>query len=536
MILSSPAKAAILRVLWAIGIIGGLLRLWQYFKGASLWSDEIALARNILERPLWNLLSSPLDYGQAAPWGFLLIEKTFVGILGPHDHALKLFPLISSLFAIALFGMIARRVLNGIGPVVSMLLFVSAGPFILFATEVKQYSSDVAAALLLLWLSIEYRRNPKSSSWTILAAFGGALAISVSLSAILVAAGLVAALLLEYLLKKVSVRSSVPVLLTWLSAALVSLLMGLRTMNPSTRAYMQRFWAAGFPHSISWPIHNLTVLFGNGTRAGLGYPFPIFYLLLAVAGLVLLWWRRNETAISLCAPIALALMAAVLHQYPFIGRLILFLVPNFMIGIGACVDWLPLQRSRLATFAAFSFGGLVLGAPLYTIAKTPPPYRIEDMKPVLAYLQTKRQPEDQIYVFYRALPAVWFYGPQYGVGLRDYMSGGCHNGEDLLYLQELDGLRGSGRAWIVITRAWAGPEEEVEMLGYLDKIGKRLDSFAVNSRAIGEAIPPAEAYLYDLSDPIHLRNASSDTFPIGRSPLRVSCTEGPFSMPPPREF
>ena len=54
--------------------VGIALRLWQYLADASLWVDEAALARNIVDRSPAGLLA-PLDYGQAAPWGFLLIEK-----------------------------------------------------------------------------------------------------------------------------------------------------------------------------------------------------------------------------------------------------------------------------------------------------------------------------------------------------------------------------------------------------------------------------------------------------------------------------
>ena len=45
-----------------------------YVRRSVLWLDEAATARNILERSLQRPADVPLDYGQAAPKGFLLLE------------------------------------------------------------------------------------------------------------------------------------------------------------------------------------------------------------------------------------------------------------------------------------------------------------------------------------------------------------------------------------------------------------------------------------------------------------------------------
>jgi hypothetical protein len=55
-------------------LIGIALRLAQYMANRSLWLDESCLALKILHRSLGQLLE-PLDYGQAAPLAFLMVEK-----------------------------------------------------------------------------------------------------------------------------------------------------------------------------------------------------------------------------------------------------------------------------------------------------------------------------------------------------------------------------------------------------------------------------------------------------------------------------
>src|SRR4051794_34950265 len=68
-----------------IAIIAGIgLRLWQYLAHASLWLDEAALARNIIDRSSLGLIT-PLDYGQTAPPAFLLVEKAAVAVLGNNE-------------------------------------------------------------------------------------------------------------------------------------------------------------------------------------------------------------------------------------------------------------------------------------------------------------------------------------------------------------------------------------------------------------------------------------------------------------------
>src|SRR5215510_14500552 len=81
---------------------GAVLRLWQYFGNASFWLDELALVRNIVDRPLSELLLQPLAYSQIAPPGFLLIEKGLLTFLGNHEYVLRWFPLLCGLFSLVL--------------------------------------------------------------------------------------------------------------------------------------------------------------------------------------------------------------------------------------------------------------------------------------------------------------------------------------------------------------------------------------------------------------------------------------------------
>jgi hypothetical protein len=67
-------------------IFGIVIRLVQYLNNRSLWLDEVNLALNIINRSYSELLNT-LDYNQAAPPGFLWIEKLVTQLLGNNEYA-----------------------------------------------------------------------------------------------------------------------------------------------------------------------------------------------------------------------------------------------------------------------------------------------------------------------------------------------------------------------------------------------------------------------------------------------------------------
>ena len=82
-----------------LGAVGIALRLYAFVVNNSLFVDEAALTRNILDRP-WRMLLVPLDFAQVAPPGFLLTEKAVVTMFGSSEQALRLFPLICGLASV----------------------------------------------------------------------------------------------------------------------------------------------------------------------------------------------------------------------------------------------------------------------------------------------------------------------------------------------------------------------------------------------------------------------------------------------------
>jgi hypothetical protein len=543
-------QSATVRIsLIAFVALGAGLRLWQYFANTAMWLDEVAIARNILDRSLRALLTSPLAYDQTAPKGFLLVEKLAASAFGSSDYVLRLLPLLSSLIALVVFWRIVARWLGGLASVVALAMFATAAPYVAFGSQVKPYSCDVAVAVLLLWLALDLRKLGPSAWRRLLVGIAGAVLVWFSQPSVLVVLALSATLILFGLSGVREARDWHPWVLAmtvglWVASALVSSLVALASMTAATQEYMHLYWAVGFPPvpislvlKTLWPWDQLKRLLGAGAPASLIYPVPALYFGLIVLGFLILWRRDRSFAALLFTPVGLTLAAAVARQYPFSDRLILFLTPSFFIAMGASAEQIRGWLSRYSKSLGAAVPALIAASTMYPMAKTPPVYHLEDMKPVLAYMQARRRPEDLVYVYYGAAPEVAFYASAFGLGENDYAVGGCNRGDTKRYFNELDLFRGRPRLWVLMTHALALYRERDDILRYLDTIGLQRESFVMKSRLPGRSGSAAEVFLYDLSDPLRLGQATSVSSPVtgpSSANARNGCGEGPQATVPSR--
>ena len=478
--------------------IGAGLRIWQAGASASLWLDEAALANNIVELPFRDLFQ-PLWYGQVAPVGFLVLERAAVLALGASELALRLVPLVSGLLALIVFERTARRLLTPWYALLATWLFAVAVPFVFFSAEVKPYAVDVLAAVLITWTV----SAPVSDGWRTTAALASlGLLAWVSNPAALMLAGTGAALAILYLVRGVPrLRQLAVVGGSWALIAAPAVFLAVRNVSPDNSAYLQRRWVAGFvPHAprpaIGWGLDQLQKMFGgSGTwifNGGLHYGHVWIFAGLLAGGAVWFWRQRRDVLVLMIGPPAVALGASALRAYPFTERFMIFLIPSLLLLVAAGANQLStIFRTRLAGAA---LAGTLIVLSTAALARTPPPQRQEDLRPVLASLGQQCRPGDATYVYYGASQAYRFYAQRLELPCREHVIGRCARGRPGILVEDLEAMRGKSRIWIVISHASNHPEDVATLRTYLDSIGRQAKH--IMERPANDA----QAYLYEIDE------------------------------------
>ncbi|HKW63281.1 MAG TPA: glycosyltransferase family 39 protein [Candidatus Acidoferrum sp.] len=511
-------------------LLGTGLRAWAYFRDTSLYLDEILLSRNILDLPLAQLLFKPLALDQVAPRGFLLIEHLSVTIFGPSEYALRLLPFVCGIASLALFWRLAERILAPTGSALALFLFAIGVPFIRFGAEVKQYECDLLAGILLLLLVLRLLEGEASNRRLAATGLVGFFVIWFSQASVLVMGGLGAVLALQWIVSRD--RKTGRILLftisLWAVASVIAVVVGNRSMTPSTRQYMNDFWTGAFfplpfhfSAGVNWIGQRFLELFSEATL--LRYRWPIVFALLAAAGIAVVWKRSRVAAWLLCGPAVLALAAAIAHQYPFRGRLSFWLLPAALLALAAGTDWIRAKVSALHPAVGMLVVLAVSIAPVMALAQAPPPYEIEHHWETLSYLQQHRQPGDVIYVMQVGEVGVRFYGPRFGLQPNEWITGACDGDDSRVFLRDLDRFRGTPRLWVLAGTGRHLVGVRAATRKYLGTIGIRRDAKAFPSMLYGSIT----VELYDLTDPARLATASADNFPVPAMPRdpKIGCRD-----------
>lgn len=514
-------KVAILVTL----LIGAGIRLWQYTANASLWLDEAALSRNIIERSPRDLLD-PLSYGQVAPIGFLYAQKTAVALFGSSEYALRLIPFSCGLASLPLFVVCASRILRGWAVVFATLLFALGQPFIYFSSQAKQYAPDVMLSLLAMLMGVRLLTAVAGRTAYAFAACGALLPWFSQTAGLVLVGAAFAATVVTAIERACAVRIRVSLLLLWIGSAGGAGLAARANVIGETRDYLDWFWRSGFlPLSLDAPgwawrtLVNVFEAFASGgfrTNGGLGYAWPQLFAVATLVGVVHLVRTRRQLGLVLLGPILAALAASLLRLYPLSGRLMVFLVPVLLIFAAAGAHWIWSWFQPRARILGAAIAVVFCAIPIGAALRTRPPYSIQPVRPVLERMNTLRRPGDVIYVDYLAAQAFLYYAPRFGLEPGEYVIGDCAVNDRRDYLRQVDRYRGRDRFWIVGTHLSA--VERALTVGYLERIGRRLESVFVPPSGAPLQYA-AYARLYDLSDPRRLASASAATYTFRERPL-----------------
>jgi hypothetical protein len=449
------------------------------------------LSLNILDRPLTRLLMDPLEFNQAAPPGFLLVQWVLVRAFGASEYIFRLYPLLCSVAALFLATLLGLRLTSSTGLVVLIGLLAICQKLVYFASEAKQYSSDVVVTLVVVLLALRTRSRGLTRSDLVLLGVVGAGAIWFSHPAIFVLAGVGLYVgLLQFQAHRRAVTRLAFVFVPWLASA--AAFQFLVVSRATVTELMQNYWKAYFAPFPPASVDDL--------RWYLYYPFHVFEdpLSLHFSGLAAFLFaagcvsyassREHRLDLMLfVSPIGFALIGSMVHLYPFGVRLLLFLVPLLSLLIAHGVASLSGAGPRKVVAAAAA--GLLFLHPtwdaLYRVAR---PTTVQEVRPVIEEMQRTFRQGDRIYVHKMAAPAFQFYAPKYGLDMsRATLESDRVGGRP--YLEEWSTHLSKGdRCWLVFAlEPWRDQQVIAEYRRALEGKGREISTASATG---------ASAYLF----------------------------------------
>jgi hypothetical protein len=356
---------------WLLVVVGVLLRLLEYKYNRPLYIDEKALLKNLNQLSTFDFHTILTEDQLAAPL-FLVTERLMVRLPFPEVPAARFVPLLGGIASMFLMRWVARRFLLPRGVPIAVGLFALNDWLLYYASEIKQYSSDVALTLVAFLLAAGPKESVQFMSQRRLLALAGFGVAGVWFShpLALVLAGVGSYLVARAALggeRKLALRVC-GVILLWVCSFGVCFLISHRIL--SKRDFLWNWWDFAFlpipPRSIAdlqrdfWQLVNL---FNN--PSWVVTPLGVLVSALVALGLFLLGglsmgmrWRGGFYL--LVAPILFTVVASALRQYPFHGRLLLFLIPSVHLLVGEGAAALTVRRGAITTFA---FGVFLLAQP-----------------------------------------------------------------------------------------------------------------------------------------------------------------------------
>jgi hypothetical protein len=517
---------------WAFVGLGCGLRILQYVANRSLSIDESFLALNLIEKSPQQLLNA-LDFNQAAPLGFLEAEKLAITVFGRSEYALRLLPLLASLLSLVVFYRVAYRLLRPLAATLALAVFALLDPLVYYAATGKQYAFDVLGALLILAAALIVESRPLRRVELLALALFGAVLVWFSHASAFGLAALGILLALRWVESRD--RKLAPVLLAvialWTAGFTVEYALSKSNLSRIVGAFQQGGGSAFTPGASgpTWfddTVDRLRYLVGlkdaasgqpvlGSLASGVSRGLTVLIVIVAAVGFVSLLRRRTRMAIVLAMPPVLSAVASSLHQYPLVGRTLLFALPAVALCIGEGLHVFvaapaPKPLTRFAAIVALLCVGAVGILPAVHAVH---PRQNEEMKQALRYLGAHHRRGDVLYVSSGAQYAFAYYHlcgcspfdpetawPFSTIGGREGSSAAVQPRSPNLIIEsgrvtgDVKPPLGRGRVWALFAESSGNARNEI-----LDSLGKHrrlLQSF----HASGPFAIVASLYLYDVRD------------------------------------
>ena len=487
-------------LIWCIIAVGIFFRIARWSQNFSLWLDEAMITLNIVNRNFIEL-TQPLDHFQEAPVGFLFIEKFFTVLFGESELVLRLFPLLASVGALLLFYKVAKSCLSKKAVSAAMIFFAISPELIHYSAIVKPYSSDVLACVVILLVATVLFKDKVSKNEIILSLSAVFFIPYVSYTSIFVICGLIAGLFINFIVKrrKEDFLTLLYIGITFLISIAVFYLLIIRYKDdPTLDAYWSSFFLPFPPKNSSElvyiikeicfifrnPLHITTNIFNIGISSILG--------IMTLLGVIVAFCKKRYVYASIFVITLLAILTASgLKQYPFSPRLILCLIPLFVLFLSEGLAFICSKSYMTPIFIVI----LVLLTRLQWhegLYKTTHKRAREDIRPMIKHIVANKKDGDKIYVYFRTKFAFWYYAKRFDIPKEDYYIGINYTISDDTYMTDVKNLKGTDAVWVLMSHYKNKPAYLRPLFDTLEKYGERQNQHYHESR-------DAKLYMYEIN-------------------------------------
>lgn len=328
-------------VLGLILLLGLIFRLKGYLANPSMWLDESALGWNILNKDYFMLFHK-LRFLQLAPPLFLVFTKFLVFITGSANHVfrcdmvLRTIPFLCGTASMWLFYLVAKRIINSKWVVLAGVFLMATNPVLInYSYEFKPYSVDVFCTLLAIYIFLKI--DFKTICLRKIFKYGIILSILPWFS--FASSFVIFAGILTLSFKKENPALFSSLLMPIFLSALAYLNIFIAGAYADNSAGMINYWnnqfvKSDFSNIVQLHNENLHYFFINVPHLS----FEIVTMI-AIIGLFLLL-KDNKFLYVFLSMLTLSsvVVASMLQYYPFSRRMVLFLIPIFIIYLIKIAD------------------------------------------------------------------------------------------------------------------------------------------------------------------------------------------------------
>jgi len=395
----------------AIGIPVAIILL-VYFQNRSLFLDSLNLARNVGGLSFAEL-AQPLFYNQSAPLLFLWLSKLFTVPFGMSEYILRFLPLISSFAALFLLFRFGSLFLSNKWKFVAVFWMGTHSLFIRYATEYKQYMTDVLSTMIVFWLIDKYKRIDKTNWIPIFIV--GTLLMWFSMPVVFVLGGFLAYSLPRSKAEKASLIPTVGVALLYGVSFLIQyvyfyspVMENIQMKNFHEEFFLKSdFWnMESLVHDFNLKISYLRMLVG---KSGVAIGSAVILIWTSLYRSIL---KRDSKILVLYIPIFLMFIASMIGKYSLIERLMLFSFPLLIILVlqGLSFYWDSSSQSVKRYLGYILSLGLLVGfVQKQGVAYAIEPLEIEDNLGPLVFIANHPDSKRQIITTHNAFPAFDYY-------------------------------------------------------------------------------------------------------------------------------